>query len=313
MKRLQARRLLKVRPLARYASFAVRVLSAFLRNRGILLAGGVGYNALLSVVPFFTLVVTALTHFFDEEQVIATLRPELKALVPQHADLILETVKAFLANQAATGAVSVVLLLFFSSLAFRVLEEAVEAIFHRASGGVRRSFWKSALLPYAFIGLAMVSLFVLAIVTIGLDALGDRTLRLGRVEISLSLGTSLLLRGLAVAGLAGITGAIYHVLPVSRVSVRRAMIGGLAAATLWKLISLFLVYYFEHVSKANLIYGSLATVVVLLLFLELAFTILLLGAQVIAELEASAAAGLAWHQDPTSAESSRPLSRAEPG
>jgi uncharacterized BrkB/YihY/UPF0761 family membrane protein len=48
----------------------------------------------------------------------------------------------------------------------------------------------------------------------------------------------------------------------------------------------------------NLLYGSLATVVVLLLFLEGAFIILLLGAQVIAELEASAAAGLPWHEQP---------------
>ena len=31
--------------------FAARVLRAFLRNRGVLLAGGVGYNALLSLVP----------------------------------------------------------------------------------------------------------------------------------------------------------------------------------------------------------------------------------------------------------------------
>ena len=35
-------------------------MASFLRNRGILLAGGVGYNALLSLVPFLTLAVTAL-------------------------------------------------------------------------------------------------------------------------------------------------------------------------------------------------------------------------------------------------------------
>jgi len=48
----------------------------------------------------------------------------------------------------------------------------------------------------------------------------------------------------------------------------------------------------------NLIYGSFATVIVILLFLEIAFIILLLGAQVIAELEASSAAGLPWYEKP---------------
>ncbi len=38
---------------SRVAHFAWRVLTTFLRNRGILLAGGVGYNVLLSIVPLF--------------------------------------------------------------------------------------------------------------------------------------------------------------------------------------------------------------------------------------------------------------------
>jgi membrane protein len=52
--------------LRRLLLFAGRVLRSFARNRGILLAGGVGYNALLSLVPFLTLTVAALSIFFDE-------------------------------------------------------------------------------------------------------------------------------------------------------------------------------------------------------------------------------------------------------
>lgn len=63
-----------------------------------------------------------------------------------------------------------------------------------------------------------------------------------------------------------------------------------------------MVYYFTKISMVNLIYGSLATVIVVLLFLEIAFIILLLGAQVIAELEASSALGLPWHKKPEQAE-----------
>jgi uncharacterized BrkB/YihY/UPF0761 family membrane protein len=83
---------------------------------------------------------------------------------------------------------------------------------------------------------------------------------------------------------------------VVRISARRALIGGLAAAVLWRLTAAFTVYFFTNISMVNVLYGSLATVIVVLLSLEIVFVILLLGAQVIAELEASSAAGVSWYE-----------------
>ena len=117
----------------RVLRFAARVVSAFLNNRGILLAGGVGYNALLSVVPFLTLTVAALSPFFDHQHILGMLRPELRVVVPQNADDILAAVDAYLQHQATASLVSVLVLFFFSSIAFRMLEQAVAAIFHTSS------------------------------------------------------------------------------------------------------------------------------------------------------------------------------------
>ena len=44
-------------------------------------------------------------------------------------------------------------------------------------------------------------------------------------------------------------------------------------------------WYFANLSMMNVVYGSLATAIIVLLTLEVAALILLLGAQVIAELE----------------------------
>ncbi len=282
----------------RTVRFAGRVVAAFLHNRGILLAGGVGYNALLSLVPFLTLTVAVLSIFFDEERILGILRPQLKLLVPQHADTLLQTAESFLQSQAAASLVSFVFLLFFSSIAFRMLEEAVAALFHNSSEGVRRSFWVSAVMPYLFMLLLMIALFFLTLLTSSIDALGDRELRLFGTEISLAFGAQFLLRTVSFLGTVSLFAAIYRVLPVVRISMRRAFIGGLAAAVLWRLVGKFMVYYFTNISMVNLLYGSLATVVVVLLFLEIAFIILLLGAQVIAELETSAAAGVPWYERP---------------
>jgi YihY family inner membrane protein len=282
----------------RVVRFAGRVVVSFFRNRGLLLAGGVGYNALLSLVPFLAVVLAVLTSFFDERQILEVLAAELSELVPQHVDTILGAARTYLAERAPTSVVSGALLLFFSSLAFRMLEEAVAAIFHTSLEGGRRRAWVSAVLPYLFIVLLVAAVFGMTVVTYALDALGGRSVRVFAVDRSLEAPVAWLLGVLNFVGLVVAFAAIYRVLPVVRISVARALLGGLVAAVLWRVVARFLVYFFTHLSMANVIYGSLATAVITMLYLEILFVILLLGAQVIAELEASAAAGLPWWEKP---------------
>jgi YihY family inner membrane protein len=282
----------------RLLRFAGRVAGSFLANRGILLAGGVGYNALLSLVPFLAVVVSLLSAVLDEEEILAVLRAEVAELVPQHADTIVGAARTFIEGGGHTGAITALALLFFSSIAFQMLEEAVAAIFHTSVGGARRRLWVSAVLPYLLIALVVAALFALTVTTYALDALGERSVTIFGAGRSLASPVRRVLGVLNFVGLVVAFAAIYRVLPVVRISVGRALVGGLTAAVLWRAVARFLAYYFANVSIANVVYGSLATAVITLLNLEIASIILLLGAQVIAELEASAAAGLPWYERP---------------
>ena len=283
---------------SRVVRFTVRVVSAFLKNRGILLAGGVGYNALLSVVPFLTLVVASLSLFFDQGHILSMLRSELRVLVPSNEDAILGAAEAYLQHTATASVVSVLALLFFSSIAFRMLEQAVAAIFHISSKGAHRHFLVSAVLPYSFMLLLMAALFLITLITSTLDTLAHTAVNIFGIEGWMQTGTNLLLRVAGWIGLVVLFAGIYRVLPVVKISTNKALVGGLCAAVLWEGVGRLLVYYFTNLSMVNLVYGSLATVVVLLLFLEIAFIILLLGAQVIAEIEHSAAAKIPWWEKP---------------
>jgi len=75
------------------------------------------------------------------------------------------------------------------------------------------------------------------------------------------------------------------VMPVGRLSLRHALIGGMTAAFFWELTRHVLVWYFATLSQVGLVYGSLTTAIVVLLSLEIAATLVLLGAQVISEFE----------------------------
>ena len=79
--------------------------------------------------------------------------------------------------------------------------------------------------------------------------------------------------------------SIYLLMPAVRITFRHALIGGITATILWEITRRVLVWYYSTLSMVNLIYGSFATAVVALLITEAIALILLLGAQVIAELE----------------------------
>ena len=79
--------------------------------------------------------------------------------------------------------------------------------------------------------------------------------------------------------------SIYLVMPVGRLAPRHALIGGATATLLWEVTRHVLVWYFSTLSQVKLVYGSLATSIVVLLSLDIAAMVLLLGAQVIAEYE----------------------------
>jgi uncharacterized BrkB/YihY/UPF0761 family membrane protein len=106
--------------------------------------------------------------------------------------------------------------------------------------------------------------------------------------------------------------SIYVVMPVGMGSVRAALIGGVLAALLWLGVQALLGQYLERVSGVNVIYGSLAAVIVVLLTFELAAMIVLLCAQVVAEVELAWHAGCHWFEDPDGKPSHPPPRRSTP-
>ncbi|MGE5617003.1 MAG: YihY/virulence factor BrkB family protein, partial [Bacillota bacterium] len=178
-----------------------------------------------------------------------------------------------------------VTMLFFSSLAFTMLENAMSVIFHHRVAIRRRRFLVSALLPYCFILLLGIGFLVVTLAAASIEALSDKSIYfLGR-SWTLDHFSVALLYLLGVSGEALLVTSVYLVMPVGRLSFRHALVGGVTATVLWEITRHVLLWYFSTVSKINVVYGSLSTAIVVLLSLEIASTLLLFGAQVIAEYE----------------------------
>jgi membrane protein len=266
-------------------AFTLQVLKAFKANQGLLLAGAVAYYALLSLIPLLILVVIVLSHVVDVERLFTALSDYLAFVVPGQSGPLVEELRTFLDHREVVGGVLLVTMIFFSALAFTVLENAMSVIFFHRVKIRRRKFLVSALLPYLFILFLGTGLLIVTLVSGLLKRLGMRSFLWFGDVVSLEATSTALLYLLGVGGEILLLTAIYLVMPVGRLSFRHALIGGITAGLLWEVTRHLLVLYYETMSQISVVYGSLTTAIAALLSVEFGAIVLLLGAQVISEYE----------------------------
>jgi membrane protein len=265
--------------------FVLRVLRSFRAHQGMLLAGAVAYYALLSIVPLLILSVIVLSHALPQDALLQTLGRYLEWLVPGQSGAIVDELQNFMAHRHVLGALLLASMVFFSSLAFTSLESAMAVIFHHRVAQRQRRWWVSLLIPYACILCLGLGLMLVTLVAGSLQAMGEREVQFLGLEWSLAEPSGVLLYLMGFGGEVFVLAALYMVMPVGRLSWRHALIGAVIAAVLWELSRHALLWYFQTLSQISTVYGSLTTAIAVLLSLEVAATLLLLGAQVIAEYE----------------------------
>lgn len=269
--------------------FIRRVLGDFFfRNHGLLLTAALAYNMMLSLIPLSLVLLVVASLFFEPTYVIARVAEEIALIAPGLETTLTEVLAEFLRNRGVIGWVGLISLLVFSSLAFRVIGDAFSILFARPLPSLKRRFWVSALMPYFFILIVSSGLILITAVNALVDSQG---LEFGK-------GFSPIIYLVGLGGLVLLFTLFYKIMPLTRVSFRLASAGGVTAALLWEVVRHVLVAYYAQVSSVNLLFGSMATIIVALLTLEAMAFILLLGGQVIADLQRSRDAKLPWYRDP---------------
>lgn len=273
-----------------FAGFAAHVLRTFAKNGGIDLAGAVAYNSLLSIIPLFLVVTAVFGQFVDREEFIEVVLREVGHVAPASmAAPVTDALQALLEAPYEGGVLGALSLVFFSTLAFRTLQHALDVIFaHRRDGADPRTLIGSMLLSLGYVFAIGLTSLVHSLLVVRFDRFSSAISRVPRWA------------GLfGTCGMALVLASMYLVMPSRRGNWRAALIGGAVAAALWEGVQWLMVWYFENVSAVNLAYGSMAAVVVVLFSFELAAGIMLLGAQLAAEIEKRWKAGLRWYEAPT--------------
>ena len=139
-------------------------------------------------------------------------------------------------------------------------------------------------MPYLFILFLGLGLLIVTLVSGLLQFVGTRKYHSPRSDAF----TWPALKHAPVSGRRDRGGAVAYgnlpVMPVGRLSLRHALIGGATATLLWEITRHVLAWYYATMSQMQLVYGSLTTAVAVLLSVEFGALVLLL-AKVIAEYE----------------------------
>ena len=246
-------------------------------------AGNLTYKALFAIFPFFTFLLSLLGIFKATDLVTTTLN-KLSGVVPQSATTFIEGQLLSITKSQAQSAftfgaiISVALALWGVSGAFRSVMEAMNVMYEVEED---RPFWKVYGLSI-FMSLAVVILLIGALVLVvfgqSIGVTFADVVGLGAVFATI---WSILQWPVVACVVLLAFALIYYFAPAAEQRFRWISPGSLIAFVFWLIFSLLFSLYASTIggSSYNETYGSLAGVIVLMLYVYYSALIMLVGAE----------------------------------
>lgn len=252
-------------------------------------AAQLSYYILLALFPAL-IFLTALMGLFSVENYMPRLMDYLRQVLPNDA---LSMVERFLRQVAEGSGTDILSLgglgaLWASSSGMTAIIDALNVVY-----GVKtdsRPFWRVRLMAIALtVGLAGFVILSLTLVLYGpgIGAWIADFVGLGRVFI---VAWNLLQWPVVVCVMLLVVGVIYYVCPDIRQDWRWVSPGSVFAVAMWLVVSLAFKLYVDNFGDYNKVYGSIAGVIVLMLWLYWSGMVLLVGGEINAEIEKAATA-----------------------
>jgi membrane protein len=249
-----------------------------------LLAAGVAFFSFLSLFPAIIAAVLTWSLIADPSTMRDQARNAAAALPSAARDLLMQQINSLIAKPAQSLGIGLVislaLALWSASGGVGNLMSAVNLTYdeEETRGFVKRKAIALGLTLAMIVG-GLLALGLVAAAPAVFDAIGLPAW----TRVLLEIGRWLLLLALVAVGLA----IIYRVAPDRDApQFKWVSTGALVATVIWLVASLVFSLYVDNFSSYGKTYGSLAAVVILMLWLWISFYVVLLGAEINAESEA---------------------------
>jgi membrane protein len=248
------------------------------------LAGGIAFNVLLAAIPFVLLLIAVFGFVLQarvpdpEGAVVAYMErilPESGVVLEFTRDLVGQVV----GQRTQLGVLGLLLLVWVSTRMIGSLRSALRSVFNirEARGIVAGKIFDAKMVVVAgslFLANTTITLALEAVQTYGIQLLG--LTERGEVKIL----QAMLAQGLAYAFILIMFALIYRFLPGRRVPWRIALVAATFTAVVFELLKSVFAWYVANVASYSSAYGTLATGIILVLWIYYTAVVFVLGGEV---------------------------------
>lgn len=260
---------------------SVRVVRKSIADDVTLMAAGVSYYAILSLIPMITGLIVLFSVVLEASTVRAALLEFFQTHLPGSTGVVESNIEAVGRGRGFLGVLSILGLFWAASSIFGAMSRAI----NRAWGVHRGRPFYLARLRHLGITISVGSLFLLSVgTTTILEVLGRVDLPgVGPLNFVEQDSFSTLARPVPFLFTLSIFLLIYRLIPNTYIRWRHVWPGALLAAITFEISKSVFVFYLEHFVNYQKVQDSLSSVVALLVWTYISSLIVIVGAELSSE------------------------------
>ena len=250
---------------------ARRILDRFGAADGGLLAAGIAYNAVLALIPIGLLASGIAGIFLTDARSRDDVVAAIVAFLPPLRGVVDEIMAGLSRASPSLSIVGLVLAAWGTTRLFASLESAIVQLgtARTRRGLIRRTARRLGSIVVVA-GILLAALIAAPALAIGVEMAGSAGVNRPLLDLLLALLPPSL-TGLALA-------AIYRLIPVVRPSWRSIAMPAISGTVALVVVTRVFVFVTPRIFGTNVVYGTLGAVLVGLAWLNLVFTVILIGA-----------------------------------
>jgi membrane protein len=269
----------RARDIARLTALSFwKGFQGFYDSDNLTYAASIAYYALLSLFPFFLLALALLGRSTEDVHNRTAVLTFVLRYFPSQFDFITKQLDAFQGGNAVRVGVAGTLALVWGALG--VFGAVSTAVNYAWGVEKQRSFWKHKLFSFVMLLMAGLILLIALLLISAQQVVGASWFR----EVLLGFPGLDILRGFTIRHATTwlfilVVGLIYYFVPNAKVRFRDVWIGALVTGLLWKGALEAFSWYMRDMNRFTRVNGSIAAVVVFLVWVYIQAVILLYGAE----------------------------------
>ena len=240
------------------------------------LTAAVSFYAFLSLFPFLIMLLYASSLFLKEAVTVEKIRIHLRFFPPSIVDTVIANLENILDSGQIISLISFFFLVYFAFNVFTHLERALDKIFGHDK---KRVGWKNSLKTFSFF---LMTAFIVLVLFFSGNAFLYFATKLERIPFVNSY--LVILIGYVVVETVFFA-LSYKYLSRRKLSFKNVLTGGFVATICWEILKHIFGVYIVRINLYSVIYGSIGSLILLMLWLYYTVLVYLIGAEISAEME----------------------------